>query len=238
LARPPTRSRGLRGVSLKPGPPRSVSMVWRMPSVGRVMRFLAYLATALCSSACGGLLGTDLRGDDAGMDASSTDSADSRADASARFDVGGRLPPPPPCLAHGASCQTSAECCTQQCDGGYCGSGPAPPLPTCQLDGVACGNASECCSGQCNNGTCGGNNGCVADGTACGDCLAAGCCAQLIACKQSAPCPASLTCYLACLADAGMGCGPICLSEFQSMAAVTLLIGCGGESCGSVCPSM
>jgi hypothetical protein len=82
------------------------------------------------------------------------------------------------CLAGGATCATSTECCSNMCD-------PATSLcaaPMCKPVGEACAIPSDCCNLNCSGGTCGAG-ACVSDGQAC-DAAGATCCSGPAACQN------------------------------------------------------
>jgi hypothetical protein len=95
-----------------------------------------------------------------------------------------------------------------------------------------CQSAAQCCAGQCNGGVCGPPN-CASDGTACGDCIAANCCAQAAACLASPACDAELECIIACTSMGGQP--PQCFVQCGANPQVIQAAVCAAGSCGSSC---
>ena len=69
------------------------------------------------------------------------------------------------CCAVGAPCTIDAECCTNTCTNGVCGT------EACKMDGAACTSPLECCTGACSAGCgvqiCGDVTFCCAVGAPC-----------------------------------------------------------------------
>jgi len=144
--------------------------------------------------------------------------------------------PPGSCQDDGVPCFAAAQCCSNACTGGVCGTGSTP---SCLGDGAACSSASECCSGSC-SGTCGSTPppSCPVgtNATACEICVAGACCSDIVACENDAVCVQSEQCFLSCDSTPGAGvkCAESCLQTYPSSAAQSLFE-CAAASCQTTC---
>jgi hypothetical protein len=71
------------------------------------------------------------------------------------------------CRSEGEVCSEPADCCTYQCESGYCRVDP-----DCNTSGLVCESDEDCCSGKCNNDgsgfqTCTPLGGCTPTGDLC-----------------------------------------------------------------------
>src|SRR5262245_24846840 len=59
------------------------------------------------------------------------------------------------CRAKGATCASSAECCTANCVEASPGTNACQdPIGVCKVPGTACTAGNECCTGTCTAGSC------------------------------------------------------------------------------------
>lgn len=106
----------------------------------------------------------------------------------------------PSCKVGAATCTTSADCCSGNCDPKTKACGAS--LGKCAAPAAACKTNVECCSFSCTNGACSDkqcaadNGACTADGQCCGGKCTAGACTPLnTTCKTSGnPCGGSGEC--------------------------------------------
>jgi hypothetical protein len=77
------------------------------------------------------------------------------------------------CIAKGAACAQSSDCCTASCVAGEAGKVCGDPVNACKLPGTACATGLDCCTGSCASGTCSATV-CATDGQRCGS--SADCC--------------------------------------------------------------
>jgi hypothetical protein len=74
---------------------------------------------------------------------------------------------------------------------------------------------------------------CPSDGTACGNCLAANCCAQASACLQNPVCDKELQCIIACVQAGGQP--QTCFAQCGGNPQVIQAAICAGGTCGMSC---
>jgi hypothetical protein len=144
---------------------------------------------------------------------------------------------PVTCLADGSTCSSGPQCCSGFCSHGACSG----PTPTCVPDGGPCKVPADCCNGSCVANVCQGPTPppvCVPSSNAnlCDQCLAKGCCQQVVACESDPTCSKAQACFDGCYAGAGTGgsCAQKCNATFPS-AAGNALFQCAAQSCLSVC---
>jgi hypothetical protein len=110
---------------------------------------------------------------------------------------------PTQCSMAGASCSANTDCCTVSCVDNHCSD------QQCTGDGQSCSSDGQCCSGSCTGGSCAAlNAGCKTDGNACT--AAADCCSKF--CDPNGHCGNGSFCIQdgdACAHDTDC-CGGIC----------------------------
>jgi hypothetical protein len=113
---------------------------------------------AVSMGGCGGNDGTTSTSMDGGDEGGGSEGGGSEAGNESGITDGGT------CSMPGATCATSAECCSVNCNLTLkiC----VAPIGTCKTGGTACSVANECCTFVCNGGTC-GSALCISDNKAC-----------------------------------------------------------------------
>jgi len=218
-------------------------------------------ATLFGFVACGGSNRTDVGdgGADAGL--AGDGGVGSFGDAHLSPDVFGGGPGTGTCLQLGASCHTAGDCCSSDCENGFCNypacqsdklpctssaqccsqtcgtNGTCTPLSTtCSTIGNVCSASASCCSGLCSGGTCQASSFCVQPGDACaanGDCCTGSC--TIPTGQTIGTCAASAP---GGPANCGMVDGQLCGGSGPDGGAVYLDSGlptCGGSCCSRAC---